>query len=60
MHHVKGSRIALKALTAHKLWALPAIVGIVVGVTTVIGVSCGAFPARRVARVDPIVALRAD
>lgn len=36
MHLLKGSRIALKAVTAHKLQALPAILGIVVGVTAVI------------------------
>ncbi len=36
MHLLKGSRIALKAVTAHKLRALLAILGIVVGVATVI------------------------
>jgi putative ABC transport system permease protein len=36
MHLVKGSRIALKAVTAHKLRALLAILGIVVGVAAVI------------------------
>jgi len=36
MHVLKGSRIALKAVTAHKLRALLAIVGIVVGVAAVI------------------------
>lgn len=36
MHVIKGSRIALKAVTAHKLRALLAILGIVVGVATVI------------------------
>jgi putative ABC transport system permease protein len=36
MHLVKGSQIALKGLTAHKLRALLAILGIVVGVATVI------------------------
>ena len=36
MHLLKGSRIALKAVTAHKLRALLAVLGIVVGVATVI------------------------
>jgi putative ABC transport system permease protein len=36
VHLIKGSRIALKAVTAHKLRALLAIVGIVVGVAAVI------------------------
>jgi len=36
MHLLKGSRIALKAVTAHKLRALLAILGIVVGVAAVI------------------------
>jgi putative ABC transport system permease protein len=36
VHLVKGSRIALKAVTAHKLRALLAMVGIVVGVAAVI------------------------
>jgi putative ABC transport system permease protein len=36
MHLLKGSQIAIKALTAHKLRALLAILGIVVGVATVI------------------------
>ena len=45
MHLLKGSRIALKAVTAHKLRALPAILGIVVGVAVVI--------ASGVARRDP-------
>ncbi len=36
MHLLKGSRIALKAVTAHKLRALLSIFGIVVGVATVI------------------------
>ena len=36
MHLVKGSRIALEAMIAHKLRALLAVLGIVVGVATVI------------------------
>jgi putative ABC transport system permease protein len=36
MHLLKGFRIALKAVTAHKLRALLAVLGIVVGVATVI------------------------
>jgi putative ABC transport system permease protein len=36
MHLLKGSRIAMKAVTAHKLRALLAMLGIVVGVATVI------------------------
>jgi putative ABC transport system permease protein len=36
MHLLKGSRIALKAVTAHKLRALLAVLGIVVGVAAVI------------------------
>jgi putative ABC transport system permease protein len=36
MHLLKGSRIALKAVTAHKLRALLAVLGIGVGVATVI------------------------
>ena len=36
MRLLKGSRIALKAVTAHKLRALLAILGIVVGVAAVI------------------------
>jgi putative ABC transport system permease protein len=36
MHLLKGSRIALKAVTAHKIRALLAILGIVVGVAAVI------------------------
>ncbi len=36
MHLLKGSRIALKAVTAHKLRVLLAILGIVVGVAAVI------------------------
>jgi putative ABC transport system permease protein len=36
MHLLKGSRIALKAVTAHRLRAALAILGIVVGVTAVI------------------------
>ena len=36
MRLIKGSRIALKAVTAHKLRALLAILGIVVGVAAVI------------------------
>ncbi len=36
MHLLKGSRIALKALTAHRLRAVLAILGIVVGVAAVI------------------------
>jgi formate-dependent nitrite reductase membrane component NrfD len=32
MHLLKGSRIAIKAVTAHKLQALLAFLGIVVGV----------------------------
>ncbi len=46
MHLLKGSRIALKAVTAHKGRALLAILGIVVGVATVIvmlAVGEGAF-----------------
>ena len=36
MRLLKGSRIALKAVTAHKLRALLAILGIVLGVAAVI------------------------
>jgi putative ABC transport system permease protein len=87
MRLAKGSRIAIKAVTAHKLRALLAILGIVVGVagglilsrvtgwptaisplaillafgvSAVVGVFFGAYPARRAARLYPVAALRAE
>jgi hypothetical protein len=41
MHLLKGSRIALKAVTAHQLRAVLAILGIVVGVAAVISAGKG-------------------
>ena len=55
-----GGSVLVDALLDVPAIVSPGIVGLALGVSTIIGVSFGVLPAWRAARLDPIRALRHD